>query len=194
MNKFENNQLALTKLMLACAVLFVSSISTAQVYFGFDSKYILGLPQHNLQLAEESFKTNIANGIGVDLMLSYHKEQSKFSIPLKLGAKYLAVKGDGFNAHTTRFHGAVGVNFEIFKKFNGEVLVGLENNRDFSEFRSQTTDLFRYQLEFAASYQLSPKFGFAVQYIAAIYPLSDVYLFFNPRRQLAIGFNYFPFK
>lgn len=187
-----NNQLQILKaLLFTCiGVLFVSETS-AQVNFGLDSKYIYGFPQRDFIFVNEHFDTKSAHGYGLNGLVYIKQKQWNYSIPLKVGGKFLETRGDNFNAQTTRLHVSFGLQYEILEELKAECLFGLENNRDFEEFRSQTTDLFRYQLELGANYTFCPKLDLVIQYVYAVYPGAGVYLVFNPRHQIGIGANIF---
>lgn len=142
------------------------------------------------------YKKEIGNlqtyGYRADVFYNY--PLSSFDIRLGAGFKQLFFSGtydlQNFSGNTTK----AGIFLKGFytwgDNWKGGLGISMENNRDLKNFRSQTTDLWRYNAELEINYLLQPGLFLTLNYSKALSPYVDFYLLSNPADQLSLGVIY----
>ena len=64
------------------------------------------------------------------------------------------------------------------------------SNADIKDFRSQMSDLFRYNFMIYYQYNFNDKFSGMIGYERIIYPNQDIYVIENPRYLISTGIQY----
>ncbi len=136
-----------------------------------------------------------------DLQTYGYRAEVIYSYPLKsfdirFGAGYKQLFFSG-NHNLTEFHGntsklrlLVGGLYNWSEQLKTGIGFSLENNRDFSGFRTQTTDLYRYNIYGEVNYLIYTDLFLTLNYSKALYPIVDFYTLSNPTDQLCIGIIY----
>lgn len=152
------------------------------------------IQQGNLSLWNKTVSPNPTFGFDIMAGYRYAFKNLPWSVGLTAGYKNLQLSGsvEGLTYQGQSSKVVTGLNFFYHPTERLRVSTGLgfENNRDFDEFRSQTTDNFRYSFSGEVLYRFWKNLGVFARYNQAISPLEDQYLLYNPAQQLALGLNY----
>ena len=124
----------------------------------------------------------------------YNYPIEKFDIRLGAGVKQLYFSGRhellNFKGNTTKFTASLTGLYSWNEVLKTGIGLGMENNRDFSSYRAQTSDLFRYNAHILINYKVANSINLTLDYSRTILPYSDFYLLSNPIDQLTLGINY----
>ena len=185
-----------------CLIVSILSISSwgvhAQLNVGVEVDYVYGFPQDEIHLMGNNYYQETVQGVLTRANVLYRLHETPVAFGIKAGYKYLNVQGGGedltFVSESYRLNLAAGLQFAPSDNFELSLYAALENNLDFIDFRTQTNDLFRYQLEFSGQYALSRRIYLGIHYNLAVYPIQDFYIIYNPQHQLYVGLTYFILK
>lgn len=157
-----------------------------------DAAFVDAFNNRTIQVDSRPIEEYQAYGYKVGAFYNYPLKK----VDLRLGAGYKQLffsgryqstnlSGTGSKA-VIHLHGL----YAITDTWKGGIGIEMENNRDFDDFRTQTSDLFRYSLKAVVNYKLSDAFSITLDYHKLLNPYSDYYLLTNPSDQLNIGVNY----
>ncbi len=126
--------------------------------------------------------------------LFYNYPINKLDLRLGAGIKQLFFSGryqsSDFSGNASKLTANLAGIYNINTLWKVGMALEMENNRDFNDFRAQTSDLFRYNARILVNYKISENIFLSLDYSKALSPYSDYYLFTNPTDQVAIGVNY----
>jgi|TARA_B110000259_G_scaffold82717_1_gene96646 hypothetical protein len=84
----------------------------------------------------------------------------------------------------------VGFNYTLLTKHQIQFGINTTANADIKDFRSQMSDLFRYNFMIYYQYNFNDKFSGMIGYERIIYPNQDIYVIENPRYLISTGIQY----
>ncbi len=141
-------------------------------------------------------KEPVANyqAYGYRLGAFYSYPVKNVDVRLGAGLKQLFFSGryqsDDFSGMAAKLTINLQGLYNFHSNWKAGLAIEMENNRDFNHFRSQTSDLFRYNVKAIINYAVSQNVFLSLDYSRAIHPYSDFYLLTNPTDQITIGVNY----
>lgn len=157
-----------------------------------DLAYVQAL--NNRQLTIDTRPVSDYLSLGYRANIFYNYPISKVDLRIGGGFKQLYFSG---TADNTDFTGVaskgslfVGGLYRWNKKWKTGLLFRIENNRDLDDFRSQTSDLYRYNAEFEINYAIRKDLFLVFNYSKALGPYSIIYMLSNPSDQFNLGLAY----
>lgn len=142
------------------------------------------------------YKKEVSNlqtyGYRADVFYNY--PISSFDIRLGAGFKQLFFSGvydyKDFSGNTSKGTIFLMGLYSWNANWKSGLGISMENNRDLSDFRSQTIDLWRYNAQVEINYLLQPGLFLTLNYSKTLSPYVDFYLLSNPADQLSLGVIY----
>lgn len=166
----------------------------AQYHLSTEVDYVFGVNSRDMSLHHARVNTNPSHGYQFMVINSYRIKESSFEPLIKLGYKYLNSSGSmehlTYRSETYKLAIGLGTRYHISPQFSVGALLGIENNLDFENFRTQTSDLFRYSTQVEFQYVMTKHWATTFTYDYAFYPNRDHYLFTNPQHQIKVGIIY----
>lgn len=84
----------------------------------------------------------------------------------------------------------IGFNYTLLTKHQIQFGINTTTNAAIQDFRSQMSDLFRYNFMIYYQYNFNDKFSGMIGYEGIIYPNQDIYVIENPRYLISTGIQY----
>lgn len=164
------------------------------LYIG--ARFIEGFQSESLEINHSP--VGAYRSFGYDIHAYYNFEIDNFDLRFGLGFKQLFFSGNYTgNYNVQYFEGTTykgNINLGGYYNWNEHWKTGLgftmENNRDTDDFRAQTSDMFRYNLDVEVAYAFSKSFFATLRYSIGLHPNADIYLLNNPSHQVSLGFDY----
>ncbi len=157
-----------------------------------EAGFVDAFNSRTVQVDSEPIKNYQSYGYRAGLFLNYPVK--KFDVRLGAGVKQLFFSGryqtNNFTGNVSKFTANLSSLYRFGSSWKAGVAIDLENNRDFNEFRSKTSDLFRYNARVLVNYKISEQLFLNLDYCKALSPYEDYYLLTNPTDQITIGINY----
>lgn len=147
----------------------------------------------NVYLLRSKVEDLQATGILLSTGLK-HSFNERYSVDFGVGFRAYSLKGKAdqidFEGNISKLLFYFGNSYKILKKQSIGINLQFENNLEYYKFRSHTSDLLRYSVQFEYQYEFTEKIGVFAALTTALYPLNDVYLIENPSHYIGAGFNY----
>ncbi len=182
------------KLLLVLTLVFTTGLLQAQYTLALNAAYTTGFNSKNLRVTNTTISQNWHQGYQFNLVNGYHIKESPFEITSRIGMKYLKSEGDfqhlGFTTETYKVLLGLGALYHFESGLKLGAVFTLENNLDFDNFISQTSDLFRYSFQSEVYYPLFGNLDAMFHYSIALSPLKDHYLVTNPQHQFSLGLKF----
>lgn len=190
---FHKNNLPL-KFWLITAFVLSNSLVMAQYSIGISSSYVMAFDQQQVYLQDQEVTQEFTQGYHISLRNAINLKDSDFQIFFDGGLQQLSFSGSykniPYQGNNYKISLSLGTQYQIKPKLSAAINGELQNNLDFADFRTQTSDLFRYNLGFTGLYKVLPKSHITLNYSRAFTSLANHYLIFNPINQVRIGFMY----
>lgn len=180
---------------LACYSLVLFS-SSAQSNIEIAASYVGGLGEDEILIWNSSINPEFSSGFDLRGIYTYKIKPAPIQAVAQLGYKQLNFSGSGsddnssYKGVTKKLSFALGGRYLIDDRWVAGAYLDIENNLDFDDYRTQTTDLLRYAAIVEVIYRIKYDIGISVAYSRAFYPLQDHYLIFNPANQFRLGINW----
>ena len=144
---------------------------------------------------KEEVDENFTSGFELSAAYTHAiRKNSPLILVGQMGLKQLYFSGHSrsseYLGNTSKLWISAGGRYMIDSIFSLGIHVHAENNRDFEDFRTQTSDNLRYSGSIQGIYWIYRRLGITIAYNGAIYPIADHYLIFNPAHQFKLGLNY----
>ena len=176
-------------------ILFHTSIInvSAQSRFNIEANWITAPTDIELENWNQPAVHNTVNGFQGIVSYAYDIPKSKFEPRIGIGFKQLYTTGSSgnqsFNSTTSKLVIQTGTDYKVLKIWRVGLDLVIENNRDFEDFRTSTTDLLRYNLQFKTGYRIYKKLFVIAYYSKTLYPGVDLYFLTNPDHQFGVGLH-----
>ena len=172
----------------------VSNTTQAQYSLAISGGYLTGFNSKPPHVYSQNVDQNWHQGYQATINNGFKLSNTPFELTSKVGFKYLASKGsyNNISVETNTYKMILGIGglYQVTNSFCTGLTINLENNFDFENFITQTSNLFRYSIETNFYYQIIQNLDASLSYSVALTPLSDHYLVTNPQHQFTVGLRY----
>ncbi|MFT4754992.1 MAG: hypothetical protein ACI9GM_000994 [Salibacteraceae bacterium] len=177
-----------------CTLILSSGWAQAQFTLALNGAYVLGTNSQSLKVNHSQVSQKWYTGYQFNVSTGFQLKESPLEITTRIGMKHLVSNGSlenlTFSTETYKLSLGLGSIYHFESKVAIGALMTLENNLDFENFISQTSDLFRFSFQGEIYYPVFDRIDVSVLYSIALTPLSDHYLLINPQHQIAFGLKY----
>ena len=182
------------RLLRVAVLLLVSAGAFSQGTVSADLLYMQAFQGKEISLWKVDVSEYQAPGFSGHLFYTYSFERPSMDVQVGLGAQHFFFSGtageESFTGTTTRLDLMLKGIYRFDDHWKAGVGFGLENNRDFGDFRTGAAENFRYNGIVDVQYQNNSKWGVVLRYYILMYPDVDVYLLTNPAHKAGIGVMY----
>lgn len=166
----------------------------SQSSFEVQASYVSAFQGGDIVIWDTPLETDLSHGLDIRAGYSYRIPKTKWAPIFQMGYRTLGFSGGGENltykGTTQKVTFALGTRYHLNEKWRVGAYLDAENNLDFTNFRTTTSDLLRYSVLLNVLYTTPYKVNVALGYASAFYPLQHLYLYNNPPHQIRLGLNY----
>jgi hypothetical protein len=169
-------------------------MASAQSRLNVEANWVTAFTNVEIENWSQTARHNKVSGYQLVATYSYFFEKYGVEARTGGGVKELSIEGtsgiNDFSAETARLVLLLGADYHVDESFRLGLDLVAENNRDFVDFRTSTTDLLRYNLQLRGNYKIYKGVSLLFYYSKVMYPNIDLYFLTNPDHQFGIGLHF----
>lgn len=176
------------------ALLCSGQRACAQSFLEGQLNFLYAFNPDPLIINQEEVENSKAWGAGGSLIYRFRFSETPVSALFRVGYRGLSLQGDfreaALSGYSHRMFIAGGGSYHFNDDWQSRLYLGMVNNRDEDDFRSQTTDNFKGVIQVEALYRIHSHWWLLVSYEHLLGPALGRYLILDPRYQLGLGVIY----
>lgn len=191
---------------MSAKLIFIKTISLllighsllGQFSISTDVMMMAGLPTSDLEIGNRKVEDYHAYGLNAHLNLEQGLIKDIIWLNIALGGELMYFGGEydplEFRGNASRLQLNALLNTALSTFWRAGIGAGIENNRDFKDFRNQSYDNFRTNFLAEIQYFVSDRVSLRAMYTQALNCKEDFYLLKNPEYKFSLGLNFYLLK